>query len=225
MPKIVDPAERRRAVVEAVYRVVRRDGIERASLRNIAAEAGLAIGSVRHYFTSHDELMVFAMNEMVEDATTHILRHADGLQQPAPSVDEVSVRERAARIEAVLAEFLPLDERRVDMTVVWLEFVIAARTRPELRQHANKLHDGIRTIVGRVLRRIEGAGRLRKDVDVPLETIRLCSLIDGLALAVVLRPGTTSPETASRVLRRHMADITTGGLFTEPGNQAAPPRD
>jgi Uncharacterized protein conserved in bacteria len=59
VPKVVDPAERRRELAEAVWRVIRRDGLEQASVRNVAREADLSMGSLRHYFATQSELMAF----------------------------------------------------------------------------------------------------------------------------------------------------------------------
>src|SRR5436309_895753 len=66
VPKIVDAVARRQEVVEAVFRIVAVDGLERASLREVADEAGLAVGSVRHYFSSSDDLQVFAFAAVVD---------------------------------------------------------------------------------------------------------------------------------------------------------------
>jgi DNA-binding transcriptional regulator YbjK len=66
VPKVVDPVARRQEVAEAVLRVVRRDGLEQASVRNVAREAGLSMGSLRHYFASQSELMVFAFRTVVD---------------------------------------------------------------------------------------------------------------------------------------------------------------
>ncbi|MEV0662880.1 TetR family transcriptional regulator C-terminal domain-containing protein [Actinomadura luteofluorescens] len=49
-----------------MFRVVRRDGLEQASLRTVAAEAGLAIGSVRHSFGGQADIMIFAMRTFAE---------------------------------------------------------------------------------------------------------------------------------------------------------------
>ncbi|MEI5134937.1 TetR family transcriptional regulator [Streptomyces libani] len=57
MPKQVDREARRREVVDALFRVAVRDGLQRASLRAVADEARLNIGSVRHYFAGQEELM------------------------------------------------------------------------------------------------------------------------------------------------------------------------
>lgn len=197
MPKIVDADARRRAVTDAVFRVIDSDGLEAATLRNIAAEAGLAIGSVRHYFAGHTELTVFALAALRERMTARILGHLDRPVSEAP-------REIA---EAVLLEFLPLDEDRRRETVVWLAFVTAARTRPELRDQATRLHEGTRLVIGRVLERAVALGRVAPDVDTALETERLSALLDGLAMNAVLQPGLLTPATMLQVLRRHLDSL------------------
>ena len=50
VPRVVDPIERRNRLAQAVWRVVRREGLERASVREVAREAGVSMGSLRHYF-------------------------------------------------------------------------------------------------------------------------------------------------------------------------------
>ncbi|MDP9864534.1 MULTISPECIES: TetR/AcrR family transcriptional regulator [Streptosporangium] len=206
MPKIVDPQERRRAVVEAVFRVVERDGLEQASLRNVAAEAGLAIGSVRHYFTAHSELMVFAMRAMSERVTGRLVAHADRLLDADAPLTPHERRETAIRM---LAEVLPLDGERRREAVVWLAFVAAARTRPELRPHTDELYNGLLALTTRVLEGARRAGRLRSDADIALEARGLCALLDGMSLQAVLHPGSLDPETMLMVLRRHLAALTT----------------
>ncbi|GAB2715537.1 TetR/AcrR family transcriptional regulator [Nocardia thraciensis] len=201
MPKVVDPEQRRRLVADAVFRVVRRGGIEAASLRNIAEEAGLAIGSVRHYFDGHDELLVFAIREMVDRLTGRVLAHAEALGQLA------SGEERVRRTETLLAEFLPLDEQRFGEAVVWLEFATAARTRPHLQPHSQRLHHSIRALIGTILARAEASGRLRPGLDLAIETERLRAVLDGLAIAGVLNPEAIPPTVASTVLHTHLMSL------------------
>ncbi|MET7641381.1 TetR family transcriptional regulator C-terminal domain-containing protein [Streptomyces sp. NPDC005438] len=198
MPKIVDPEERREAVVEALFRVVDREGLERASLRNVAAEAGLAIGSVRHYFDHHSELTLFAMRAMSERVSARLTRRVER------GFDGDDRREAVVQL---LAEVLPLDERRRREVVVWLAFLTASRTRPELRAHADELYDGLLTLVTHVL---EGAHRrdaLAAGVDIPAEARRLCAVLDGLSMQLVLHPGRIDPESALTVLRGHLAAL------------------
>jgi AcrR family transcriptional regulator len=203
VPKIVDADARRQAVTDAVFRVICRDGLEGASLRRIADEAGLAIGSVRHYFASHTELTVFALAALRKRMTGRILGHLDRLAGPDPAAP----REVA---EAVLAEFLPLNEDRRQETVVWLAFVTAARTRPELHEQATHLHEGTRTVVRRVLDRAASLGRVPPDFDPGLETERLAALLDGLAMSAVLHPDLLPTATMRQILTHHLDSLRAG---------------
>jgi AcrR family transcriptional regulator len=62
VPKQVDHEERRRTIAEAVVRLVASRGVEAASLRAVAAEAGVSMGAVQHYFTTTDEMLLFALD-------------------------------------------------------------------------------------------------------------------------------------------------------------------
>ncbi|MFI9814386.1 TetR/AcrR family transcriptional regulator [Saccharothrix variisporea] len=190
MPKVVDPEARRRAVAEAVFRVVRAQGLEQASLRNVAEEAGLAIGSVRHYFTDHDELLSFALDELIARVERRVFARVDEIR------DATTSQQRRAGVEELLGELLPLDADRHDEAVVWLEFSQAARTRPTLRPAARRLYEGIRMIVGRVLERSGVPGEE--------EVERLAALLDGLAVNAVLQPDLMTPAKIRAVLRRHL---------------------
>ncbi|MGW3072060.1 TetR/AcrR family transcriptional regulator [Kitasatospora sp. NPDC001132] len=199
MPKIVDPAERRQAVADAVLRVAAREGLEHASLRNVAEEAGLAVGSVRHYFAGSSELMVFAMGELAHRIETRIRVHAAALLDPAAAGTDR--RERTVRL---LAETLPLDAARREESALWLSFVTAARTRPGLRPRAAELHSGLDELVRRVLAESARAGGLAPGLDLELETRRLSALLDGLALQAVQHPDLVGPDDLRAVLRRHL---------------------
>ncbi|MEU4704577.1 TetR/AcrR family transcriptional regulator [Nonomuraea dietziae] len=199
MPKVVDPEARREQVAEAVFRVVRRDGLEQASLRNVAEEAGLAIGSVRHYFAGHSELMVFAMQAMNERVVRRLLEHVEKLE---------TTDDRLPLVESMLAELLPLDERRREEATIWLAFATAARTRPELRPHAEESYDGLRRLVFKVLDGARRSARLREGTDLAVEVERLCALIDGLTVHAVLHPDRMDAETMTRVLRHHLQSLT-----------------
>ncbi|MFE6100455.1 TetR/AcrR family transcriptional regulator [Streptomyces laurentii] len=206
MPKIVDTEIRRQDVARAVLRIVGRDGLEHTSLRNIADEAGLAIGSVRHYFANQADVTLFAMDELRRRIDARIHAHADKLLAPDPD----SGVDRRAVTEALLAELLPLDETRREEATLWLTFAFAARTRPEFRAGAALLHDAARDLVARVLTEARRSGGLPADLDIPLETGRLVALLDGLTLGMVMHPGSTDAEAALRILRRHLGDLAAG---------------
>ena len=61
MPKLIDHSQREVEVAEAAWRVLRRDGVTSLSVRNVAAEAGLATGSLRRAFPTQDALLAFSL--------------------------------------------------------------------------------------------------------------------------------------------------------------------
>ncbi|GAA2600593.1 TetR/AcrR family transcriptional regulator [Streptomyces tubercidicus] len=205
MPKIVDPEARRRAVAQAVLRVVGRQGVEGASLRNVADEAGLAIGSVRHYFSDHDEVLLFAMAELNARIEGRVRGHVERLLDPGAGA------ERRARVEELLVEFLPLDAERREEGMLWQAFTTAARTRPGLRPYAVALESGLRALLLRVLRGSQEAGGLPDDLDLELETLRLSALLDGLTLQATLEPERITPDVLRGALRRHLETLRRDG--------------
>ncbi|MCM6775268.1 TetR/AcrR family transcriptional regulator [Nocardia sp. CDC159] len=204
MPKIVDPTERRKAVADAVFRVVAREGVENASLRRVAEEAGLVVGSVRHYFGSHAELLSFTLAELNRRVTDRVLGHLAELFAEGMVAPEVP----GSYAERILVELLPLDEARFEESAVWLAFTTAARSRPELAELAAQPVAGARSLVHRVLSAMSEAGVLRRIVvDLELETDRLAALLDGLALAAVVDPARRDPNAMRAVLRLHLASL------------------
>jgi AcrR family transcriptional regulator len=194
MPKVVDPARRRQEVVAAVWRVIRRDGLDRASVRNVAREAGLSTGSLRHYFATQPELLAFTLRTIIERIEERIAA--------SPPTDG-DPRERAVR---VLHELLPMDAERAAENQVWLAFTARALVSPELRALCEEAHDALRSGC-RIL--VES---LAPDADTELETDRLHALVDGLAVHAALHPRITTPARMRAALAAHLDDLRTRDL-------------
>ena len=178
MPKLVDHDARREALARALWRVVTRDGIEAASLRRVAAEAGWSTGSLRHYFATQSELLAFAMELVVQRVGERVGEiHDDG--------------DRRAVAARLLQEVLPLDdERRAEMQV-WLAFTTRSLVDPGLRELREEAHEGLRGLC-RTAAQLLGADEAAAE--------RLHALVDGLALHAVLDPATTTPERQAELL-------------------------
>ncbi|KWX00428.1 TetR family transcriptional regulator [Carbonactinospora thermoautotrophica] len=190
MPKVVDPEARRRELAESVWRVIRRDGLEHASVRNVAREAGLSMGSLRHYFATQSELLAFAMRLVHE----RVQRRIAALDL---SGDPRQVVERA------LQEALPLDAERHAEMEVWLAFTARALVDPKLRALRDEGHSKLRELCRRC---VEALAR-RPGLDVAAEAERLHALIDGLALHRVLDPATTTPQRVVELLAAHLDEL------------------
>jgi AcrR family transcriptional regulator len=185
VPKIVDPEVRRTDLAEAVWRVIRRDGLARASVRNVAREAGLSMGSLRHYFATQSELLAFAMRLVTERVTARV-RALDR------SGDARDLAER------VIAEVLPLDEDRQAEADVWFAFVGKAAVDPMLVRQRDEGYDLLRSVFADLV------AALGVDRDAELQTERLYALVDGLAVHGVMRPGAIPPDRMRAVVRTHL---------------------
>ncbi|MDF2713560.1 MAG: transcriptional regulator, TetR family protein [Paenibacillus sp.] len=62
MPKVVDHEQKRKLIAESAWRINESKGIEHASIRAVAANAGLSPGALRHYFSTQDELLLFIVD-------------------------------------------------------------------------------------------------------------------------------------------------------------------
>ncbi len=99
MPKVVDHDERREDVAEAAWRVIGRDGLEGATLREISREAGFTTGVLQHYFRDRDELLAFVARQISEQAFD---RMALAIESCAPG---------KACLRQLLEVLVPLDLR------------------------------------------------------------------------------------------------------------------
>lgn len=189
----------RQRVLEAVFRLVERGGLVEASLRKVAAESGINIGSVRHYFGSHEQLMIAAAEEVGR-------RMERRLEAARPAEDEVrpdrlGAVERRALVESVCRAVLPSAERGDEAElVVLLELVAAARLRPEFRPLAWRMGRDLRHVLHLTL---EAVGVAHAE----LEAERLTALIGGLTVESLYPHGSAMPAPASAVLHRHLGEL------------------
>ncbi|WP_022928941.1 TetR/AcrR family transcriptional regulator [Patulibacter americanus] len=203
MPKLVDHEARRRDVAHAVWRVVRREGLDGASVRAVAVEAGLSTGSMRHYFDGQADLQRTAMEEL----TARVGARLAGLD-PSGRPPEVARR--------IVAELLPLDDERQAEAEAWFAFVARARTDEAFRELANRSYEGLRALVRQIVALAQGVDlEMTPDAEPPevdeVEVERLFALLDGLVLHAVQRPGLVPAETLLAVVDRHLKGLIDGG--------------
>lgn len=109
MPKVVDHDARRVELIEATWRIIARHGMDGATLREVAAEAGFANGALKPYFPTKSSL--------IEATYRHVFGRTN--QRAATSTAGLG---GVAALRAFALEVLPLDEERVDEARVVIPF-------------------------------------------------------------------------------------------------------
>ncbi|WP_050182652.1 TetR/AcrR family transcriptional regulator [Domibacillus robiginosus] len=197
MPKIVDHKQRKQQIAEATWNVILKKGIGGATVRAVAAEANVSLGSLRHYFSTQDELLLYAMNLVKEQVSKRI----DTILKSGSSPELTSIR--------ILLELIPYNQESETEMSVWFHFVTA--NIPSKHQ----ADDGVLEGIQRIMTGLYQAGRLHKAVNLDIETERLYALVDGLALHAMLNSNRLSKNKIKQVIVGHM-----NTLFLQPVEEA-----
>ncbi|ELK42597.1 TetR family transcriptional regulator C-terminal domain-containing protein [Brevibacillus agri] len=192
MPKQIDHEKRREQIAEATWRVISERGMEGATVRNIAAEAGLSLGALRHYFSTQDELLAYSMKLVKERATARI-REIISLDLPP----------REKFIKTIL-ELVPTNREKMAEMEVWFAFTAYFRHKPG---GLDAQYDGIYPGLQKLMDYAEQSGLLPANTDKELETERLYALVDGLALHAYLEPKRLDGPKVERVLIHHLSAL------------------
>ncbi|MGF0115245.1 TetR/AcrR family transcriptional regulator [Promicromonospora sp. Marseille-Q5078] len=167
MPKLVDHQERREAIARALWRVVDEHGWTKATMREVAREAGVSLGHLQHYFSSRTGLLTFAMQYAAEQTGDRVTRGLAALDQPPHPRDVLRL---------VLAEMLPLRPDARASSRMSAAYVLEALHDPALRQQAALgLRDG-RAMVERLVREAIAQGQIAPDRDPDIETDLILAL-------------------------------------------------
>ena len=182
-----EPESRRReALISAALDAVAEDGMAGATVRNIAARAGVTAGLIRHYFKSREALMRAAYVQVMNEMTSQSI-----------AASEAAAAKPVARLTAfVCASFRPpvLDSRNL---AIWAEFQHAARTDADLAA-AHRLtylayRTRLETLIEALPRPAPGERRLRA------EAIACNAVIDGLWIEGASGPDSFSPGEIERI--------------------------
>ncbi|EYR62832.1 TetR family transcriptional regulator [Actinotalea ferrariae CF5-4] len=185
--------DRREELVRAAIALVARKGFAAVTLRDVAAEVGVAHGLIRHYFPSREALLAAAFDRAVRDE----------LAQLPPTVDDPLVALADWCTSSVEVHYL-----------VWIDAWAEAPRDPELATALRAHHLALDQHTAGLLRRACAAGGGRCD-DPDDAARQLTAMLDGLAVQLhVLR--VLTPDEHDRVALAHAERL----LALRPGTLA-----
>ena len=192
------PDARRDSLVEATLRSLAANGHDGASVRRIAAEAGVSVGLINHHYTSIDELIAAAY----EKVALGIVRQLLEIIEAAPP----SPRERLSAFFRASCSPAFLDP---DLLGVWVVFWSMIKHSPIMQQTQRHTFAEYRAILERHL--IDyGAEIGLNDIDMRLSAIGLSALLDGIWLELCLNPGGFAPDEGVRLCEAWIDGLAAG---------------
>jgi TetR/AcrR family transcriptional repressor of bet genes len=173
-------------LIEATARCLARDGLAGTSVRQVAAEAGVSPGLVRHHFEGMQDL-VAETYRVTGKQIAAILDEA--LTASGPSA--------AARLHAFIETSFKPPLLDPDLLAVWLAFWSMTRTNPEIHAIHAKVYAGYRRLLEEMI------AALSREHGVAIEarqaSLALTALLDGLWLEHCLDPKTFSAAEAAAI--------------------------
>jgi TetR/AcrR family transcriptional regulator, transcriptional repressor of bet genes len=201
MPRKVDHHSRRAAIAESVWRLTARGGIEAVTMRHVAADAGMSLGQVQHYFTGKDELLTFAYQLVTEQVAARTSQREDPPTEEEPEPRDI--------VRNALVELLPLDEERTLEAHVAFAFLARAAVAPEMAAQLRKTHADLEDLIIDQLRRGQRRGVVPLPLDPTREARTLLAVLDGLSAHVLI--GHHSPADAENALDTHLDELFVSG--------------
>jgi DNA-binding transcriptional regulator YbjK len=188
MPKIVDHDAQRHLIVEALWRVVDRDGAAAVSVRSVAAEAGLSRTGMSHYFESQGQLLALAIEHSIASVTEKILE-----------LDVLNIDlDRAAQALAVM---VPTTAQRRRHGQIWLQLLAQANDPGVSRVLAGLNHE-VRAATREILSSLNSRGII--DCNVEVQAAILHAMIDGLSVQVLTQNRNRKAVTPYQAIRNHL---------------------
>jgi len=180
LPRHIDTAARKQHIAEATARVIARGGFGAVSVRAVAAEAELSVGSLRHTYPRQDDLVRDALERATQQAVGQLIPLIEALDGAQGTVSAIRAAQELCRA------LLPLDDSRREGWMLWSALVHDKS--PQLDSWREASWRGTRAISGRIvgkLRAVHSAQINEREED--RQVVTLHAALDGLSMHAATR--------------------------------------
>lgn len=187
--------ERVSDILDAVNRVVARDGAHGLRMASVAREAGVSKALVHYYFATRQDLLRAAF------------AHSTGRWEEAVESDLAAASTGAERAERYLAAALGLGRPYEDHRALWNEVWSSLRSDDELRPLVQQAYRGWLDRLVELIEEGRADGSVPTTVEAEPAGWRLAALADGIdsILYLGLLDGEAARELLSSCVRRELA--------------------
>ncbi|WP_214322933.1 TetR/AcrR family transcriptional regulator [Nonomuraea sediminis] len=196
MPKIVDHDARRRHIAEAVHRIIHDKGMESVSLREVAAEAGMSMGTVQYYVTTKDQMLLLALEHF---------RVWIGIRVAAVTARQSTPLDL---LRGTVLELLPLDDERSYLNRIGLAFQASSVVADDQAAAMRLGLPHLLSLLAEQIRAAQAAGQLAAHLDADKEASILYAFAQGIVNAALV--GHYTPKEVVAALDYHLARLRAG---------------
>jgi AcrR family transcriptional regulator len=180
--------DRHQEILDAAAHVITERGLAETRISDVAESAGVSPGLILYYFESKDRLLAEALTYANDDFFVRMSREIRRL----PSAKEQLRRVIDLSVPGYLPEYGKLDE-----WALWMEVWVRALRDPQMAKDREILDQRWRQSIADVIRAGQAAGEFPpRDADEI--ALRLGSLMDGLAIQVIMNDSQVSAERMHR---------------------------
>jgi AcrR family transcriptional regulator len=202
MSRTADRPAQEAQLSRGVWDVLARQGIERLTIRAVAAAAGCTTGLVMHRFPNRRALFLHARQLLHERTRARVEALEAGAASP-----------RAA-LRAVLAQGLALNEETATESVVWVGFLAAAVGDDELAALHRTNNQAWRQRVSRLVSAVAPGWT---DGHVATATFALIAMVEGAAALASADPTAYPPAAQVAALDTTLIAFGLKGVDGDPG--------
>ncbi|MBM7631217.1 TetR/AcrR family transcriptional regulator [Geomicrobium sediminis] len=194
MPKRVDHQKRKQIIAKAAMKLIEQKGAEATTLRDIAKEVGLSLGSIQYYFPKQSDLYRYTMETL--------------FQRTKQRMDEVEPKGTSAFDYAVqmIVQYIQVGDQEQRMeNAIWIQFaVMEQEENKELYQRFTTIY---REFLETVFVQLQKGDCLKEGLDLDLEIKKLEIYTDGLILNAISKLRGFSQTEIGTYVRHYLAHI------------------
>lgn len=197
MPKIVDHELQRQKFIEAAMRLIAREGLEGVTMRAVATEAGLSYGSLFHYFSSKDDLLMHAVRLSTSAQTSR--------------VNAYSTRYSGLKaLEHLLCDDVIINDSSRDAWMVWMTFLYKAAVHKPFAEMNAELIDGWLSRIAGLLEEARDLGEVAANIDLQREALATWAFSAGIGQIGLLQPNILPPKEQKRLVLDYLDKLRAG---------------
>lgn len=196
MTKKVDPIDRKNRIVEAAFQVIYQSGFEKTTLRKIAQNAGLSLGSVQYFFPKQKDIYLFAMDVIYQKFEERMRN----VEQPEEGIFEYAVR----MVKQIVQ--VGTKEERIENDI-WVKFSLMAVMNSDYQGRKDEFREINIAFAKEILEMLQDNNYLDKHTNIEDSAISLTVFVHGLVFESVIYTHLYNDQVVEKEVRAYLRKV------------------